>query len=294
MVCPRCQQANPPGANFCARCGQPFAPSGPPSPAPVAASDPRKIWLAVGGTALLAILAFVGLTAAGILRLGGNANSGEALKAPAQTPNVVLKKDDASGPPVLEKEAERETPLSMPPDVAEWLRHLEATEKAKNELTLRQVADMKVFQQMFSALGPAMGELNPYDQTGDEGTPPSEVAKGKFDNLVPDWQRLVQFYTSKQPPEELRPLADDYYRALNEIPGMIGDINGVLNQVGQDPSAALQSLSEMKRKSYEGIDRYLQQADERLDAICRKYNTTKWFNIRADVAGTGMLGKMGF
>jgi hypothetical protein len=260
----------------------------------VPASDSRKIWLAVGGTALLAILALFGLTAAGILRLGGHANSGEAMKAPVQTPNVVLKKDDAGGPPALEKEAGREVPLSMPPDIAEWLRHLEATEKAKNELTLRQVADMKVFQQMFSALGPAMGELNPYDQTGNEGAPPTEVAKGKFDNLVPDWQRLVQFYTSKQPPEELRPLADDYYRALNEIPGMIADINNVLNQVGQDPSAALQSLSQMKRRSYEGIDRYLQQADERLDAVCKKYNTTKWFNIRADVAGTGMLGKMGF
>lgn len=250
--------------------------------------------MAVGGTALLAVLALVGLTASGILKIGGQSSDGDALKVPGKTPNVVLQKNDDTGPPVLEKTAEKQEPLAMPPDVLEWLRHLEQTEKAKNDLTLRQVADMKVFQQMFSALGPAMGELDPYDQTGEEGQAPSTVAKGKFDNLVPQWQELVQFFASKQPPEECRPLADDYYRALNEIPGMIGDINGVLNQVSQDPSAALESLSSMKRKSYEGIDKYLAQSDERLDAICTKYSTRKWFNIRSDVAGTGMLGKMGF
>ncbi len=250
--------------------------------------------MGVGITALLALVAFAGLTAAGILKLGGKTPDGSALQANGRVSDRnLLQKGAEPGPPALQKEGERPTPLTMPPDVEEWLKHLERTEGMKNDLTLKQVADMKVFQQMFSALGPAMGELDPYDQTGEEGAPPASVAKGKFEDLRPQWGQVIEFFTSKQPPEECRTLAEDYYRALNEIPAMIGDINGVLNQVSNDPSAALQELGKLKTKSYGGIDKYLQTSDERLDAICTKYGKKKWFNIRADVAGTGMLGKMG-
>jgi len=241
-----------------------------------------------------AVIAILGLSAAGLLRFGAQIPDDGSLAARGRLNNNILQKKDQTPDNALAQNAEKDAPLVMPADVEEWLKHLEKTEEMKNDLTMKQIADMKVFEQMFSVLGPAMGEVDPYDQSGEAGQHPADLTKGKFEDLRPQWQEVLAFFTSKQPPAECEPIAASYYRALNEIPGMIGDINEVLNGVSANPSGAMQEISKMKNKSYGGIDKNLAETDERVQGICTKYNKKKWFNVKSDVLGGGMLGKAGF
>ena len=88
-----------------------------------------------------------------------------------------------------------------------------------------------------------------------------------------------------------RPIADDFNQALGEIPGMMGDIGDILNTADSDPTSALQKMRKLQSSSYGDIDRYFLRCDQKVGAICEKYNKHKWFNIKADVAGGGLLGK---
>jgi hypothetical protein len=272
-----------------------------PAPAfPVASPDQaRKTTLmAVGVAVLVLILAFFGLQAAGVLQLGGSDGSRASLSAKGSNgDNSLLKVRGAGGGPVLDKTAKNQKPAEMPQDVWDWLEHLRRIEARKNELHLRQVSDLKKFQLMIGTLGPAIGELDPYDQTGGTGKEPTDVAATKFNDLRPEWRQLIADFQSVPPPEECKPIANDFFRAINEIPGMTGDIMDVLNNVSSgsaDPSAMLAEASKLRNKSYDNIDVYLISTDKRVQDICDKYNKKKWFNIKTDVAGSGMLGKMGF
>lgn len=184
-----------------------------------------------------------------------------------------------------------QTRAQMPQEVADWLEFLHHIEDEKNDLTIKQMADMKVFQQMLNTLGPGIGELDPTDQTGEPGQDPGTVTKGKFEDMRPKWEALVTEFQSKQPPDECKPIADDYYDALSEIPGEIADIEDVLNQVNSDPQAALVKAQAMQSESYKTIDSKFASADGRVQAICDKYGVKKWFNIGER---GGLLSKAGF
>jgi hypothetical protein len=78
---------------------------------------------------------------------------------------------------------------------------------------------------------------------------------------------------------------------MNEIPGVMGDLGGILNDLANNPEEALKQLNRMKNGSYGNIDRYFARADQNLGAICSKYRTPKWFNIVTDVGTGSMFGK---
>ena len=250
--------------------------------------------MAVAIAVLLLILALFGLKAAGILKLGGSLPDNTLALGGKGADNNLLMARGKTGPPVLNEQGSVPKPLKMPQDVWDWLEHLRRIEARKNDLHLKQVSELKVFQQMIGVLGPGIGEVDPYDQTGDAGKEPADVTKGKFADLRPDWYQLIKDFQAVPPPDECKPIADDYYRAINEIPGMTGDVIGVLNTVSTDPQGALTAVSKLRNKSYGEIDRYLDRTDARVQAICDKYNVRKWFNIKTDVAGSDMLGKAGF
>jgi hypothetical protein len=318
MNCPRCGKAIAGGAAFCMHCGQALAaqpqrpmpqqpvyqqpsyqaPSGggPAAAFPMNPADAnrKQTVLAISVALALIVLLLFGLNAVGILKLGGGNPDRSNLQARGSTGDSALKLKGNTGPPSLKASATNQKPAEMPQDVWDWLEHLRITEGKKNELHLRQVADLKKFELMIGTLGPAIGELNPYDQSGELGEEPTDVAEDKFADLRPEWHALIKFFQSKPPPEECKPIADDYFRAINEIPGMTGDVIGVLNTVSRDPSSALAAASKLRNKSYDNIDRYLIQTDKRVQDICDKYRKDKWFNIKTDVAGSGLLGKAGF
>ncbi len=199
-------------------------------------------------------------------------------------------KEGNAGPPALAKEE-----LAMPDDVRAWLEHLRKIEEKKQQISIKQIANLKVFGEMLQTLGPGIGNLDPYGKDDANGADknPTEVTQGKFQDLRPEWQDLVTQFQSVPPPAECKPLADNYFKALNEIPAMTGDLVDVLNKVQSNPQDALQSATALKSKSYGSIDLGFNEADGQLSAICAKYHTTKWFNIKADVMGGGMLGASG-
>lgn len=251
----------------------------------------KAAMLALGLVALV-LAALLGLSASGILRFGAQTPPTGQLAAKGMAPNNNILQESGTAPaPVLEKTAEGPPP--MPADVEAWLKHLEKCEKAKVEISGDQSAEITVFMQKNSVLGAGMGLMNPYDQSGDgtDDKDPGTYTKGKILDLRPLWQELITYFNSVPPPEECKPLADDFNQAISEIPGMMGDLGEVLNEVSTNPEKALQTVNKMKNGSYDGIDRYFARADQKLGAICAKYARNKWFNIQTDVGAGGMFSK---
>ncbi len=262
----------------------------------------RTRWTAAGIGAAALVAALFGAKALGILRLGGASSDpgiriagkgpASALQMPGNVAPPPLQLPGRSDPPPLQQAAVRK---QMPADVEAWLKHLEKCEREKVTISGDQMAEALVLMQKMQALGAGMGMMDPYDQSqgGDEDKSPGDYAKGKVMDFRPRWQQLVDFFNSVPPPDECKPLAADFNRALSEVPGMMGDIGDVLNNVSNDPSKALQEANKLKGGSYGDIDRYFARADQKLSDICSKYDHNKWFNIKADVSGGSPLSMFG-
>lgn len=266
------------------------------------ATSKKTTWIAVV-TALAMILAvFLGLRATGLLQLGaknpkiealkaeGNLSPQELLRAEGKDPSIpLLRAEGSAAPPALSQSAQR---IEMPAEIRRWLEHLEAIEKRKNDLSLKQLSQMAVLMQQLKILGGGMGIINEEEggYGGDLG--PSETAKGSFDAMRPEWNQLIADFHSYPPPAECKPIADDYTRAITEIPGMNADLADILANVATDPAAALERVMKIQNTSSSVIDRFLGQSDSKVGDICRKYETRKWFDIKSDVGG-GLLGKFG-
>lgn len=311
--CPRCGKQNAPSAAFCMYCGQqmqapaPQAPlrtvTLPPGQVPTAAGagsmsqayDQQQRTKRIAGAVIVALALIValavGLRASGLLGLSSGKNA-NVLDVQHGSNHKLLAQVGGNGGPVLNATAEN---VEMPADVYDWLKHLEKCEDMKIEISGDQAAEVTTLLQKMQTLGAGMGMMDPYDQSSDNDgdKEPSGYAKGKILDLRPRWQGLITFFLSKAPPEECRPLADDYYRAVNEIPGKMGDLGDILNAAASDPQEALKRVEKMKNSSNSGIDRYFNRADEKLGGICSKYKKSKWFNIKADVLPGGVFGKMG-
>ncbi|MBS1716735.1 MAG: zinc ribbon domain-containing protein [Armatimonadetes bacterium] len=276
MYCARCGKPIQPGANFCASCGAPSPRmEGPHAATPVYTPPPAQRsstgWI-VGS--ILALLLIVGLGYYALMQKPA------AMQVAGNSPQPILRKDVS-------------TPM-MPADIRAWLDHLSKIEEKKQDLTIRQIADLKVFMTKLQALGPAIGDLDPFGNgtplppdkaPEDNNKSPQDVTQGKFEDLRPAWEALATEFESVPPPDECKILASDYDHALKQIPAAAGDIASMLNTIQSDPSGAIGSLSKMRSSSYNDIDRYFTQADGELTRICAKYQTMKWFNLKPDVLG---------
>jgi hypothetical protein len=290
-------------------CGQPMparaaAPAQPTPPAAnpapnltdAFADQKRKqtMILAISGAVVAILAVLVGLGASGVLAFGAKKPESKILAAKGQAPDPGLLKATGNAPkPSLEKTAE--APKEMPADVEAWLKHLEKCEEMKIAIGGDQAAEVSTWIQKNSVLGAGMGLMNPYEQSqeGEGDQDPGQYTKGKILDLRPRWEELITFFRSYPPPQECQPIASDFDRAINEIPAMMGDLGGILNSAGTDPTAAMQQVKKMQNGSYSDIDRYFARCDEKVSQICAKYNKRKWFNIKQDVGGGGMLGKLG-
>jgi len=280
-------------------------------PNPYAGSGKRTTWIAVGTALAIVIAAFVGLRAAGVLKVGatdpkleslkaeGNDAAQDILKANGQDPKQdilraegndpktpLLTAQGSTGPATLDRPATR---IAMPDDIRKWLEHLERIEKRKNDLSLKQVANMMVLMKQMQVLGADPSALLDEDS---DSTPPADKARGEFNDLKPEWNQLIRDFQSYPPPAECKPIADNYSRAINEIPGMMSDIADILQNAASNPQDALQKAYKLQNTSANVIDKYLGETDSGVGAICSKYDTSKWFSIKTDVGG-GALMKFG-
>ena len=299
MFCSRCGKPAQSGAAFCMHCGQTLAPqagqaqpgSTPimnrPAPAFPVSTKPnakKNAWIAAGAALAIVLALFFGLSAAGLLKFGSKEPDLEPLKAQGQQPTIPLLRAEGTQAPADVKAHQ----IQMPDDVRRWLEHLERIEKRKNELSLRQLTQMAVLAQQMKVLGGAMSLLN----GDDEDAAPSDTAKQHFDELRPEWNQLISDFRSLPPPAECRPIADEFNRAVSEIPGINADLAAILSGAAADPATSLESVMKLQNTSANVIDKNLASSDARIADLCRKYDTRKWFDIKTDVGG-GLMGKFG-
>lgn len=306
MNCPKCGQPVAPGSAFCPHCGNRMTPLSPRAVQNTAAAGTSALQTTFDAqrkkSAIIAsVIAGVVLIVAIIF--GGKA-IGSLMSGSKADPNANLVRSDSNTPNMLQVRADQPAPLlnrgdvnppakKMPPEVLEWLKHLERCEAKKVAISGDQAAEVSVLMSKMSVLGAGMGLMNPYDQSGDDDKDqePSGYAKGKILDLRPDWEELIRYFNSVPPPAECKPIADDFNRAIYEIPGMMGDLGDVLNGASSDPDSALKLVKKMQHSSYGDIDRYFERCDQKISTICDKYDTHKWFNVKGDVLAGGMMGK---
>ena len=244
----------------------------------------------VAGVVVLLFGLYMG--ARGFLNANSKSND-PVLKAKGARSHALMTVEGGAPHNVLEKEAVAPPNTHMPDDVYAWLKHLQKCEERKVEISGDQAVEVSVWAQKNAALGAGMGMMDPYDQTKGDGEDkaPGSYTKGKVLDLRPDWEELINYFHSVPPPAECVPIADDFDRAINQIPAMMGDLGDILNAADTDPQGALEKVKKMQNNSYGEIDRYFLRCDEKLTAICNKYQMSKWFNVKGDVMAGGMMGK---
>jgi hypothetical protein len=253
-------------------------------------------WI-LGGVAAL-LVALIGLGASGLLRVGGKSGSAN-LAANGRLAGADLREKGNLNAPPLNANME-----GMPQDVYDWLKHLEKTEKMKQDLAAHQMDAMTVDK---NRMGAAEG-LNANDvgklSDPEGGVELPEGLKKAFDDIASmgkDWQKVKDFFDSKPPPAECKPIADAYDNGLE---GMVDAISKVSAMTGQfaDPntvpgdasaSSATENLHDVARKHVTDIDGQLQVTDDLVDKICKKYGVTKWFRIDAHGGGANPLAGLG-
>lgn len=108
-----------------------------------------------------------------------------------------------------------------------------------------------------------------------------------------EWADLRKDFDSFPPPQDCKSIAEPYAHALDETRAMMTDVMDAIVVSKEDPQKALQSLYGMQNKS-KSIDEYGNTADERVQALCSKYNKRKWFSVNSDFGNSSIFGSLGF
>ncbi|MFQ3676555.1 MAG: hypothetical protein SNJ74_01250 [Fimbriimonadaceae bacterium] len=274
----------------------------PPGPGyPSGYPEPQKSktpWIVLGVALALAIGTILGLTAVGVLGLGGKRAETPALQAQGAQPNEpILQVPGNTAPPVLPRETVRRV---MPDDVRAWLEHLEKIERMRVSTAQSQIASAATMltalrlggtlEQMQGLLDAANDPLDTPTPTRAPAVAKAEATLGQFEAA---WNDIVRQFELFPPPNPCVPIRNAYDRVLRETRTMILDIFGAIKRSEEDSQAALQSLMAMQGQSARRIGEPARQADELVAEICAFYETRKWFNIVPDVGG-GLLQRIGF
>ena len=228
------------------------------------------------------------------------------LAATRETPKPVLAKNAELPPPTLAKTAQAPPPVLdatadkkvMPADVRAWLEHLERIERKREELANRGVAELRVMLAGMSGGASLEALKNAVKGTEDPmNTPdvqPSPAVSNNAEKKRQEWDQLLNEYNSVIPPLRCRNLADTYRSALREAGAMTVDVLSIFEGAQQGSSddamsavAKLQGI--LDKKQTHRIDAYGRDSDRELGVICAEFQTRKWFSIKEDFGGQGLL-----
>lgn len=222
--------------------------------------------------------ALIGLSAAGMLRLG----------RPETSPVLPVAAPERK--PVLHTEAPKGT--KMPDDIRDWLEHLRQTEERRIDLTKEQIRHLTIASSEFQASSYA-DTLKSFlgDPSETPEMPPDDASKKKAADIVdavrPEWKKLAEEFEARTPPDECREMAAKYDQALRETGATTGDIIDTMYNLGSDPHQTIAKLEEIMKTHKERIDKPATEVDDAVAAICRKYETRKWFDIHGDIGNGG-------
>lgn len=300
------------GVRFCPNCGTAAGVEAAPSMSPVGAPfAPQKNqnwpWI-IGGLAALA-LAVIGMGAAGLLKFGQDARSNLAEKGALGNDSLAAQ---ASISDSLRQKGEATTDLQapgsrneMPQDVYDWLKHLEKCEKRKEKITRDQMNSLMVSINR----GSGVGGLTPGDVQAltDPDAANDKLPSGlnaifeEIAKMGKDWKDLKEFFDSKPPPEECKPIASAYDTGLNGFLDSFAMVSGHTNRFANpengmgdsEAKQAIPGLQDLKKNHVQAVDNPLQVTDDLVEAICKKYGVMKWFRIDAKGPSPGSLGGFG-
>ena len=255
-------------------------------------ATPRKLklgWWIAGAAAVLVLLA--GFLASGMLgKKGSNPVS------------AWLNKTGVMGGPMLDKTAKTapmlqqtaKTPEEMPEDVLRWLQHLEKCEKQRDALTRKFMAKISVMAQS-AQFGTDLDSLKQL-ATGDPDAPDPKAAPDLIGDaskqIKGEYADLKKYFDSYPPPAICQKIADPYDHALDETQAMIDDFNAAMSGWADNSEAAVNRLKAMEKTSG-NIDQYGNEADNKVQEVCDRYNKKKWFKVNGDIGNSGMLGSIG-
>ena len=322
MNCPRCRGVAPAGVSFCPHCGNdlrvfraaaqaaagpvavpakenlkkaaPVPPIGRLQPAgagvaamPAIAKKSKLPWILASVLALLLLAS--GFVIFNMLKKSGR--EANALKSNGVMPGSMLKKtgDEA---PFLKKTGA--TPPPPPEPDLRWLYHLEKIEQRRAELSKKELAKFMVLAQTAQFNAANAQDLTNFAANSEADFPSTATDAISADSIAAkkDWAQLRADFDSFPPPKDCVTIAEPYGHALDETRAMMTDVLDAIGIAKDDPNKALQSLYGMQNKS-KSIDAYGNTADERVQALCSKYNKRKWFSVNSDFGNSSIFGSLG-
>ncbi|MEN3001953.1 MAG: zinc ribbon domain-containing protein [Armatimonadota bacterium] len=291
MQCLNCRQQLPEGAQFCPYCGRPAATASIGAP-PASGRRTLYKWLAL----VLGVLGVIGL--AFVIGIQSGLLTQVRVQKPKGPSVLEAEAPKPEGPSVLEAEAPKPTGPSMleaeapkqqppPPHILDWLEHLRRTEQRRQQME-RNIAP--VLSMMVQAIvlraevarGMAQGDLEQAEANYERER---EKLRQGYQQRRKEWEALLQFFQSKQPPAECRVLADTYYAGLSEYITTISQIEEDLIE------GDLGGLTGLLGSAQPELDAKFARADEELTKVCQQYGIRKYFSIGAQ--GTDLLRSLG-
>lgn len=265
------------GAPFCLQCG--LGPD----------QQPASKWvkpLIVGGVAVIALFITWGLSASGIIAVGGSQQP--ALGASAETSQSSLAVFDEANDPTLAANAELPPPSmrivagEMPLEISHWLDHLLQTHNRLRGLN----------RSLTSEHTSAQSELRPGAFSEDKA---SEAAiddarrRGEAGSILESvrefFRNLHRDFRSVPPPRECVPIAELYGASLEDIPTMIEKLTIALNQLDI-------GMAESVGQEHRIIEKRISQTNRLIEELCARYSVENRWRLVEDT-DFGLGGSMG-
>jgi hypothetical protein len=225
-----------------------------------------------------------------ILTSQGNSAPTMQQAAPAPTPAM---QDAAPAPsPILQDQ-----PVTMPDDVRRWLEHLERIERARQALATQQLSSAVALLGNMKSQELQGAMDSDEDTTQDAARRRANQRASDYANsaegLRASWNELLGRFKSVPPPAACVGVQAQYLTALGQTGSMILELVNIARNANQNPQAALQALTAMQGTSTGRIDTAAKATDGAVLQVCQRYNTNKWFEIKADF-GAGLMQQLGY
>lgn len=208
---------------------------------------------------------------------------------PSQAP--VINQAPPSAAPAL-----HETPAGMPDDIRKWLEFLAEIERQRQALATAELTQAITIFGNLQAQDITAGLDPNADDSQDEANKRTRQRANGYANsaegMRSQWQQLSSKFLSVTPPSACAGIQRSYSTTLTATGTMILEITNAVRSAASDHEHALSILMSLQGTSSSRVDAPARETDQGVAAICAKYNTAKWFEIKADVGG-GLMSQIG-
>ena len=160
----------------------------------------------------------------------------------------------------------------------EYLEFVKAIEAKRKEM---RVDFNPALDMMKAAYGDQLG----FALDDNDTNKPLKKANQGYSKYVQDWNRLMQAFLSKNPPEPCRQFAGAYSTALGNYVSAMVKIQVAMQQ------SDLNSLMALRKTAQPDIDKMLTDADGQLKQVTDRYGLKKTYNITPDTDVDTILGQ---